>query len=443
MIYNTAELLTNAVECFILIYFLIKIFGFKDSSIALNCIKTFVFGIALFSFVSFINQVFTVEGAYIIIDIVILFLYSRASLKGVWWKHLLISNVEIAFIFAINFAIVVINAIINGKDFLETFSLQNPLRIYFLIITKVMLFIVLSVFHKLIKKNNFELAKLQYLSAIIVMLISLIIGSSLATFLAYNNISSFYGSMVVVCLVIIDTLLLFIIFQFNSINQNKIKKELLETRINEYEKRIQDTIQWNNELTTLRHDLKNHFIVIADYIINDKKEMALKYIDETANKVENTKRYIQTNNMVLDAIINSKKAVCDQEKIDLKSYIYDDISGLDDRAFCIIFGNLLDNAIEAEVNETDKRIVISIKGDGDFVHLTIQNRIASSVLLANSNLVTTKDDAKSHGIGIKSVMATIKEMDGNINFVEKDNWFIVDVLIPYKIQGCIESEFTQ
>lgn len=432
MIYSVAELSANATECLILLYFLIKIFGFKSSSEKINIIKTSAFGIGLFSFVSYINQLFTIEGAYVVFDIVILFLFTQATLKGRWWKHLILSIIEIAVIFAVNFTIVAINAIINGKEFLETFSAQNPYRVYLLIVSKVILFLILAIIQKIIKNSSFELAKLQYISAIVVMIISLAMGSSLAAFMTYNDISSVYGSVVLICLIVIDFLLLFVIFQFNSINQSKIKKELLETQINEYEKRIRDAVQWNNEISSLRHDLKNHFIVLHDYISNDRKEKALKYIKETTDKVDNTHRYIHTNNMVLDAIINAKKTVCEEEKINVKTYIEENLPSLDDRAFCIIFGNLFDNAIEAEIKEPDKRIILAIKVEGDYIHLIIQNKIECSVLTDNAFLNTTKADTRSHGIGIKSITTTLDEINGIINFIEKDGWFIADVLIPFE-----------
>lgn len=182
----------------------------------------------------------------------------------------------------------------------------------------------------------------------------------------------------------------------------------------------------------MRHDLKNHFIVLHDYISNDQKEKALKYIKESTDKVENTHKYIHTNNMVLNAITNAKKSVCEKEKINLKTYIEENLPTFDDMAFCIIFGNLFDNAIEAEIKESDKRIILAIKVEGDYIHLMIQNKIERSVLSDNAFLNTTKVDTHSHGIGIKSVTTTLNEINGIINFIEKDGWFIADVLIPFE-----------
>lgn len=228
MIYTIAELLANATECFILLYFLIKIFEFKSYSVKINSIKVGVFSAGLFSFVSYINYLFTIEGAYVVFDILILFLFAQTALKGKWWKHLILSIIEISVIFAVNFTIIAINAIINGKEFLETLSAQNPFRVHLLIVSKVLLFLILAVIQKMIKNSSFELAKLQYISAIIIMIVSLAMGSSLASFITYNDISSIYGAVVLICLIVIDFLLLFVIFQFNSINQSKIKKSCLK-----------------------------------------------------------------------------------------------------------------------------------------------------------------------------------------------------------------------
>ena len=57
----------------------------------------------------------------------------------------------------------------------------------------------------------------------------------------------------------------------------------------------------------------------------------------------------------------------------------------DDLEFCTVFGNLMDNAIEAERKVTGKKeIIIFVEEKMGYLRLKIQNKIEKSVLNENS-----------------------------------------------------------
>lgn len=137
-----------------------------------------------------------------------------------------------------------------------------------------------------------------------------------------------------------------------------------------------------------------------------------------------------TNNPALDAILNVKKTVCKKSGIDLKCYLQTDLPAIDDYFFSIVFGNLIDNAIEAELKEDIKEIRLSVTGDENNIRLTIQNRVAMKMLSYDSLPETTKSDKQHHGIGLNNVLGEIEKVNGIFDFYEENGWVMADVEIP-------------
>ena len=69
-------------------------------------------------------------------------------------------------------------------------------------------------------------------------------------------------------------------------------------------------------------------------------------------------------------ILGIKRIVCQKENIRLKCYIQKDLAPFDDAAFSTVFGNLMDNAIEAEKAEQEKKIRLSLESKGAYLHIT-------------------------------------------------------------------------
>ena len=74
---------------------------------------------------------------------------------------------------------------------------------------------------------------------------------------------------------------------------------------------------------------------------------------------------------IVNAILDTKRAICRQENIDLKCYLQSDLPETDNYAFSAVFGNLFDNAIEAEKNESEKAIRLAVETFRGCIRITI------------------------------------------------------------------------
>lgn len=94
--------------------------------------------------------------------------------------------------------------------------------------------------------------------------------------------------------------------------------------------------------------------------------------------------------------------------------------------FASILGNLLDNALEASVDEEKPFIEVKIKQVENFLVISISNKCTKTEI----SLETTKSDKKLHGIGLHSVRHIIRHYNGEFSVVHKNNVFNANVMIP-------------
>ena len=179
------------------------------------------------------------------------------------------------------------------------------------------------------------------------------------------------------------------------------------------------------------HDLKNQLIGLAAETDAEKRNA---YIKEMQKELEAYRPERQTGNQVLDTIIASKSMRCRKLEIQLtcvaEGKLLEQISVTD---ICTIFGNALDNAIEyvALIPDPEKRLIhLTLTRHKSFIYIECANYCPDKLKFKNGLPLTTKDDKKTHGYGVRSIAYTVKKNHGNIHFAQKDETFEMKILIP-------------
>lgn len=429
MIYAISELLATAIDSIIFVLFLVYSLFYKRKRL-INLIISWIFAGLFFLNTTLINSISTLEGMYIISYFIILFLFCRISLKGKWWHQLLLVIVALAGTFLVNTFILITSSFLLKQEYSEIILMRNPARIFLLFTSKIFLAGLLFPIAFGVRKQRIILHIFQAIISIISLLATITAGIVIEKMILENIISVENASIIMICLAIIDVLLLFILIQFSVHNRSILRQVALKTRLHDDEMKIKETIQLNKSVRTMHHDMNNHMLMLACYIEKGEYQKALKYIGKITNDLIECKIYTDTNNQTLNAMIDLKRAVCKNEDILLKCYIQNDIPEFNDVAFCTVFGNLMDNAIEAEKTEANKEIRLSIELQGSYLRITIQNSISSEVLVNGKLPKTSKLDKINHGLGIESINNTVSKNNGAIEFYEQDGWFVSDVLMP-------------
>ena len=121
-----------------------------------------------------------------------------------------------------------------------------------------------------------------------------------------------------------------------------------------------------------------------------------------------------TDNNIINIILSEKAEICRKKQIDFKVNVaVVQLDHIDPAAVCLLFGNLLDNAIEgAEKCSEHKFITVQIEKFNE-----------------HGLFLTTKPDKDKHGYGLKSVQKIVEEQGGTVEFDCSANVFKTTVLL--------------
>lgn len=108
---------------------------------------------------------------------------------------------------------------------------------------------------------------------------------------------------------------------------------------------------------------------------------------------------------------------------------------IDETDLCMVFGKVLENALEASrrITSGERFIKLSSQFIGNKLYITVDNRFSGEIRLKNGVFLSKKRDEAS-GIGIISVMAIVKKYDGNASFKQDEQIFRVSVVLSNKNQ---------
>lgn len=183
----------------------------------------------------------------------------------------------------------------------------------------------------------------------------------------------------------------------------------------------------------LKHDMKNHIMVIASYLNSGEIEQAKEYLSVVLDNLNRVYSYIQTGNSVMNYIINTKLEYAQKCGIPFKAEIenlpFNSMGSVD---FSALLSNMLDNAVEASINAENKYIYVSVCKKRGYDSITIKNKTDRSVITENPDLISDKHDQKAHGFGIKQIKSITAKYDGLIDIYEENSMFCIQVMIPSK-----------
>lgn len=194
------------------------------------------------------------------------------------------------------------------------------------------------------------------------------------------------------------------------------------------EAQIRETREQYEKMKTLRHDMRHYLTAAAGLLSEGKTEAARAYIENVLDEqVNRTMVGIDTDNVVVDAVINHRIAVCQQEQIEMKCMIDADSWTAADTDMSVLLSNLLDNAINGCRGVPNPYIELVIGTKKTFTYLVVKNSIVSSVLEKNPKLWTDKEDQTMHGFGVLSIRRIAEKYGGSVEFREENDTFIAEV----------------
>lgn len=189
----------------------------------------------------------------------------------------------------------------------------------------------------------------------------------------------------------------------------------------------------SNQLSSLRHDFKNHLGVIAGRLEQKAYSDALNYLNHITSQIQSAGDLVITNNTTVSAILQSKKSECERKGITFSyTAAFEKIHKLSDIQITIILGNLLDNAIEALETEviSNKYINLSLSQINTYLAIQCENPYLNKPQEKNGYLITTKAEKEFHGIGLKNVAEICDSHRGELHYSFENSLFTIKILLP-------------
>ena len=206
--------------------------------------------------------------------------------------------------------------------------------------------------------------------------------------------------------------------------ETAFRAQELEMQRNYFKSRIKD----EERVRSVYHDMKNHLLVLESKPNTDEtRQMA----QELRTQIADYEDYVRTGNEFLDIIMKDKAEKAREKHIDFSVAIdFKDIDFIEPLDISTLFGNGIDNAIEAceKLREEDRVILVKAGRVQNFVSILIENNCVEEALTKGRR--TTKADTLLHGFGLSNMQKAAEKYGGTCTTRREDGKFTLKILIP-------------
>ena len=184
--------------------------------------------------------------------------------------------------------------------------------------------------------------------------------------------------------------------------QTAYRVQQMETQRDYYKERITE----EERVRAIYHDLKNHLLVMES---RQNTEETRQMAQTLRSQIEAYEDYVHTGNDFLDIILKDKAAKAREKQIDFSAMVdFNGIDFIEPLDISTIFGNAIDNAIEASEKLPKERRLVTVRAERvrDMLLIAVENNILPGTQAPEG---TTKKDRFVHGFGIPNIRKAIEK----------------------------------
>lgn len=386
----------------------------------------------LFTLITYLELFSNLTASFIGMGICLLF--AMRYYRGSWLGKLLTILIVNAFSILISTgALLCGSAILNVS--IQKLTVYHSLeRLLLLFIVKMMCILLAQIGVRLAKERNYLHQKDFFIILIMYGCFFCVAFFSLSITVKISLPENFQILLITLnfLLFIVNLLLLYLLKQMNFQHQFQMENSILRTQLKEQEQRIQEVENSHQQIRSLRHDMKNYLFGYSELLKAGKTQTVLEDIEKKLKLKLYSDLCVYTDNALINSLLNMKAMLCEEHRIDCHFQIQN-IGDTDSLEFAVLMSNILDNAIEAELQEAEenRQVWVFLSIENEQLHLIVRNYIHTSVLENNPSLLTTKASSSEHGLGLYGVGRLVKENNGLFTIVEEGDFFVVQICYPF------------
>lgn len=232
------------------------------------------------------------------------------------------------------------------------------------------------------------------------------------------------------CIALVDLYLLYFIKATDEKKAYDMKVRALEQQAKlQYDYYLQQDQKYNQTLQIL-HDVNRHIQSIKELGASGNIEETKKYAEQIGGMLKPLIPTRYTGNAILDILLSDKVRQVEDRGIgfvvNLDGICFDFMEAID---ITTIFGNLLDNALEAcetVQDRADKKIVLTAQRFQEIVSVTVENDCNPVRWRAD---MPVSEKGENRGIGLLNVRKSIDKYDGDLKLRECNGKFIAEFFL--------------
>ena len=219
----------------------------------------------------------------------------------------------------------------------------------------------------------------------------------------------------------------------------RVRSRLRRQKLFLLEENYRSLLKLYHEKAALLHDEKHHMRAIRRLLDEGRCQEAAAYAGAVEEQLEKSGRRQWSGHAFLDLLLNMKAGEAGQAGCEVQ-IACDSMAGLTvkDSDLCVLFGNLFDNAREANERRAAgaaRFVRLECRRRGRMLVTTLVNPMAGMLRGKGGRLATTKEDKKLHGFGLHSVQRVVDDYDGYLEYGLCDGNFRVFFYLNAFAQG--------
>lgn len=184
------------------------------------------------------------------------------------------------------------------------------------------------------------------------------------------------------------------------------------------------------------HDLKHHVNTLAGLCKAGKYEILSKYIASMAETLPRSLPIIYCEDLPLNALLNHMDEIFQKKGLPFECMIrLPKNSCLNSMHLCVVFGNALQNAMEASEkldNENKPFVECTALYEDKTIVVSISNRFDGKTLVKKERGYASSKMEEGHGLGLGSIRTIIEKYSGWMGIEMKDDIFTLKFVLRLK-----------
>lgn len=297
----------------------------------------------------------------------------------------------------------------------------------------ILLLLILIIRRKIGKKTEDMLDDIEWLGFLLIPTITIlaVVGISLR----YNIVSGAAGDDVLLYVALGMAAMNFMVFfllelifkREKIIRENRVMSEKMKKETEMYYS-ISENLDTQRKMT---HEFRNHIACIDELLRKENYTELVDYTKKLNSNLLERVDMVDTNNVIINAIINTKYREASEKGIAFILKI-GDLSGLslDDMDAVTILSNMLSNAIEACEQCEEKILKLKFVIENNETIIGVNNTIMKQPQKVGNQYVTSKrENSESHGYGINNVIEVVEKYNGRYLLEYDEKKFSFTIII--------------